>query len=157
MRRALSVLVALAASGCYASHGITPAEADAGPSIYEGRWLLDQPEHALYEAVVYDLEPGGAMRERCRFEAGPPPDSVTRESDGLTCHFTGPWSSRVPEELAILSYCDDSVERMVVLEVALPEVRVIKVGGEEGWSHGPFTWRWLRCADDPEACERACE
>lgn len=156
MRGWLTVL-ALALSGCYASHGRGVEPADAGPSIHEGRWLIDQPTHALYEAVVYDFEPDGRLREVCRVEGGSAPDSVTRERDGLTCRFTGPWDSRVPEELAILSYCDDSVQRMVVLDVALPEVRVKKVGGEEGWSHAPFEWRWIRCEEAPEECERACE
>lgn len=156
MRPLVLAVIALA-SGCYASHERPTESIDAGPSPFEGRWLVDQPEHALYEAVVYDLERDGRLIERCRVEGGPPPDTVTRESDGLSCRFTGPWDSRVPEELAILSYCDDSVERMVVLEVALPEVTVNKVGGEEGWTHGPFAWRWLPCRDAAETCAAICE
>lgn len=155
MIRALVLATLTLSGGCYASHGAPPA--DAGPSPLEGRWMIDQPYHALYEAVVYDLERGGRLRELCRVEGGPRPDTVVRESDGLGCSFTGPWASRVPEELAILSYCDDSVERMVVLELAPPDARVKKVGGEDGWSHGHVDWRWLRCDEEPEACAAVCE
>lgn len=155
--RALLALALVLATGCYASHERALEGPDAGPSELEGRWLIEQPDHALYEAVVFDFERGGDLVEVCRFEAGPPPDTVTRERDGLSCRFTGPWSSRVPEELAILSYCDDSVERMVVLDVTLPELRVRKVGGEEGWIHGPFTWAWSRCEARADGCASACE
>jgi len=78
-------------------------------------------------------------------------------TDGLGCVFSGPWSSRHDGELAIESFCDDSVSRTVVLEVVWGErapetVRVRKVGGEdEGWFHEP-PWRWLPCAHFPDEC-----
>jgi hypothetical protein len=164
MRRA--AVLGLLLAGCHASHGRAPLPGDGGvtpaESRFVGRWLVDQPTHALYEATVYDLAPDGRVIEECSFSmGGPVPTGQVQRSDGLTCAFVGPWSSRHDGELAIEAFCDDSVRRTVVLdvtwgEVAPERVEVKKVGGEEeGWRHFP-PWRWLPCARFPEEC-LACE
>ncbi|HJL15982.1 MAG TPA: hypothetical protein RMH99_10010 [Sandaracinaceae bacterium LLY-WYZ-13_1] len=153
-----AVVSLVLAVGCYDSHGRGAGPADGGTSLFEGRWLVDQPEHALYEATIYELAPGGRLVEVCSFSAGGPVPTGTVRRDGVECTFVGPWSSRHEGELAIDAFCSDSVQRTVVLDVAWGDdsptsVTVAKVDGEEGWSHGPFAWRWLPCEVDPEACD----
>ena len=148
---------ALCLAGCYASHERVEPAADAGPSRFEGRWVVSHPFRALYDEVRYDLRAGGTLVELCEYGTDPP-GAVRREADGLRCDFTGPWDSRVDDELAILAYCEDSVERMVVLRVdwsapGAPSVSVDKVDGEEGWSHGSFEWVWEPCP----ACDDVCD
>lgn len=161
MRLALSAL--LFATGCYARHDPSFDVPDGGVSRFEGRWLVDQPFHALYEATVYDFLSDGRVVERCSLSFGDPGaipvGQVARTRDGRRCTFVGPWSSRDASVLAIEAYCDDSVERTVVLDVAWDgdrpsAVAIQKVDGEEsGWEHPGFEWRWLPCAASPTDCE----
>lgn len=164
MRADLALVLCVLASGCYASHEGALGDAslpDAGPSVFAGRWLVDQPTHALYEATIYDLRDDHWTEEVCTETfGGPVPTGVVeRTADGLRCHFDGPWQSRHEGELAIDAYCDDSASRTVVLTVswgtdgAPSEVVVEKVDGERGWVHPWPEWRWLPCARFPDECE----
>lgn len=162
MSRALLAL-ALLATGCYARHERGVTVGDGGVSRFEGRWLVDQPFHALYEATIYDLAPDGRVVEVCSESFGDPAavpvGRVARTRDGLACELVGPWSSLRPEVLAIEGYCDDSVRRTVVLDVVWAgdrpsAVTIQKVDGEEsGWEHPGFEWRWLPCAVSAGECE----
>lgn len=162
MSRALLAL-ALLTSGCYARHERGVAPGDGGVSRFEGRWLVDQPYHATYEATIYDLLPDGRFVEVCSEDFGRPEaipvGQVARVADGLRCELVGPWSSLRPEVLAIEGYCDDSVRRTVVLDVVWDgdrpsAVTIQKVDGEEsGWEHPGFEWRWLPCVAATGECE----
>ncbi len=165
---AVGVAAALS-SGCYERHERSYPTSDAGASRFEGRWLVDQPFHAGYEATLYELTSDGRFIERCGGSApgggrpsGAPPAPVgvvERASDGMRCELVGPWSSREETELAVEGFCDDSVARTVVLDfvwdVDRPvSVEVQKVDGEvEGWSHPGFRWRWLPCEVSPRECD----
>jgi len=157
------LLAALLASGCYERHDRSYPASDAGVSPFEGRWLVDQPFHAGYEATVYELAADGRFIERCgggRPSGGgwvPPGRAdpvaiVERASDGMGCELVGPWTNRFDTVLAVEAFCDDSVSRTVVLDFVWEgdqpiSVEVQKVDGEtEGWSHPGFEWRWLPCA-----------
>lgn len=164
MRR-LGLGAALLLAGCWGSHGLAPVGPDAGTSRFEGRWLVDRPMHALYEATIYELAPDGRFVEECSFSLGGgpiPTGVVTREADGLTCELTGPWVSRHDGELAVDCFGDDSVARTVVFGVewgedAPTEVRLDKVDGERtGWAMLPYPPRWLPCSGYPEECAMAC-
>ncbi|MBX3273631.1 MAG: hypothetical protein KF729_25430 [Sandaracinaceae bacterium] len=142
--------LALALSGCYGRHDRVYAPPDAGPSRFEGLWQVAQPDLAPVSASLYELAPDGRFVERCSTLG--PVAVVERARDGRLCSLVGPWSSRAPDELAVEGFCDDSVRRTVVLAVDWGEdrpraVTIEKVGGEEeGWSSGPFAWRWTPCA-----------
>lgn len=159
------LFAAVLLGGCYEAHERPPLEGpDAGVSRFEGRWLVDHPTRALYDATIYDLRPDGRFVEECSFsfDGRVPVGVVQRDADGLRCEMTGPWSSRVEGELAVDCFGDDGVARTVVLAVtwgdeAPVDVAIDKVDGEEtGWTHPGFDWRWLPCASDPTACAEAC-
>ncbi|HHH27398.1 MAG TPA: hypothetical protein ENK57_03480 [Polyangiaceae bacterium] len=166
---------ALLFTGCYAQHrvGARPdsggevadaGDSDAGATRFAGSWLVDQPAHALYEAIRYSLNVDGRFIEQCSVGLGsesPRVATVTRELDGMRCELVGPWSARTNDELAVEGACDDSIARTVVLAFEWAgdqprTVTVLKVDGEtEGWSHGPFEWRWVACEASP-MCDAVC-
>lgn len=165
MRRWL--LAALLLGGCYESHEPPPGPSvipDAGMSRFEGRWLVDHPSRALYDATIYELFMDGRFVEQCSFSFDDfgPVGVVEREADGLRCEMTGPWWSRDESVLTVECFGDDSVARTVVLDVLWEgdrprEVTIQKVDGQEtGWIHPGFDWRWVPCSADPEACAQAC-
>ena len=156
MNRALhlAVFLSVSATGCFDGHVVVPP--DGGVSRFSGQWLVDAPGST--ERSSYELAPDGRLLEICNSERDPDAPTigrVVREADMMSCELVGPWSSRLDAELAIDSFCEDSVHRTVVFyvtwEAETPtEFVLAKVDGEEGWQPW-IDWRWQRCP--PAECD----
>lgn len=142
------LLLAVFAVGCFGRHVEAPP--DAGVSRFAGEWLVDAP--GSIERSSYVLALDTRLLEICNFERDPDAPTigrVVREADMMTCELVGPWFSRLDGELAIDSFCDDSVQRTVVFYVTwegdVPtEFALAKVEGEDGWRPW-IEWRWQTC------------
>lgn len=124
---------------------------------FSGRWIVDQPFHAGYEATVYELNAVGGVRalDACDLSGlgdGYVTGTVESES-GIRCEFGGGWQSNGPDQLVIAGDCDDDQERAIALgfdsDTSLntegTRVVVDSVAGEAGWEHRDFAWQWTRC------------
>jgi hypothetical protein len=73
-----------------------------------------------------------------------------------SCTFGDAWWATAAGSLTIASVCNDGTERDIVFDMAAllegdaEAPLVVSVGGEEGWFHNMWDWRWLRCEDHPE-------
>jgi hypothetical protein len=181
--RLLSSLALLPLAGC-ASLLVGPPDEDPRDNtvtIFEsfaerdprfvGTWLVDQPDHALYEASFYELEVGGAVTHLGTetfggepledFEVGlvqieeACPNAICPT---VVCRFGDRWRSAGDDTLLIDGVCDDGLGREIELRfvgdevgnaVGLTQVDVARVGAAtEGVSHPGFNWRFLKCLDE---------
>lgn len=145
-----------------------PATADAAARVgdFAGWWLVDQPTHAAYEATVYQLGADGVVATPIILDGGSfGPDFVTGvvARDETTCRFGATWRAPEATLLVVGGVCDDDVERPIALRFPAPpgpaadvsDVVVEAVGGEAGWAHAGFDWRFLRCGSLAECLEAA--
>ena len=140
--------IGLFAVGCFDGH--TPILPDGGVSRFAGDWLIDAP--GSVERTSFEMATDGRLVVICNFERDPDAPTIgllVREADMRVCELTGPWVSRLDGELAIDTYCDDSVFRTAVFYVTWvgdtpTEFVLAKVDGEEGWT-SYLGWRWQRC------------
>ncbi|MFN7130559.1 MAG: hypothetical protein ACK4N5_00655 [Myxococcales bacterium] len=132
---------------------------------FAGTWLIDQPAHATYEASLYELRPDGLLAHLETFsvvDRGPDyrTGSVSRPDGSVRCLFADWWRAPDARTLQLGSRCSDGVAREVVLEFPGPpegnalsaEVHIATVGGERGWVHRDFDWRFVKCNDDRSNC-----
>ncbi|NIS79818.1 MAG: hypothetical protein GTO14_06340 [Anaerolineales bacterium] len=143
----------------------------AHDEAFVGRWIIDQPFHALYEASVYDFKPDGTIEliesvtlgvDSVDFVTG----TVARPNhdcplDGVcsgdpTCRFGDQWRSLSERRLAIQGNCTDGISREIVLDLTAStawqetfDVDIIRVGDEAGWIHPGFNWSWRKCELEP--------
>lgn len=132
---------------------------NAQTSRFEGLWLVDQPYHALYEATFYELDSDGRLTQGRSFAFDREEDLVTGSvgrDNGGTCQFARHWRAVDESTLAVGGDCDDQLEREIVLRFESPpeedfrgaQVTVGPVGGEDGWDHIGFDWRFLKCPSE---------
>ena len=133
---------------------------------FTGLWLVDQPTHALYEATYYELKVDGTLDQGNSIgldghlqehgETG----SVAKTSGEPSCVFGETWWNTDAFTLVILGQCSDdrfreialTFERSPGLGVDLGAPTKIVVGGESGWEHDNWPWRFLLCnAGETEA------
>jgi hypothetical protein len=149
---------------------------------FHGWWIVEQPNHALYEATYYDLRPdgtvglgpsvppdcGGHLGRHCVTGSVAncvPPASAGRCQSELTCVFGNEWFSTSSRHLVIVGTCSDGHPREIVIEMnADPSSntswggaggRLLSVGGELDWSHDNWEWAFRKCpaGTDPSTCE----
>jgi hypothetical protein len=160
--RAFAVGAALLAAGCL-SRGPDPSP--ERNERFVGTWIVEQPYHALYEATVYQLRADGTVELGATYTANElAPDYVTGSvadpKSGVACRFAGSWYSVDEATLVVDGNCSDGRYREIVLGFAdTPEqntvdadVVVLSVGGEDGWLHDDWTWRWRRCDAGDDRC-----
>ena len=149
---------------------VTTPEVDAGPERadrFVGLWMVDQPYHAGYEATFYALSADGQLRVVDSFGVGYGPNpgqfltGVVAPSfqSSLQCVFGSTWRSAEAKRLFITGDCTDGTGREIELSFespasqnAAPEgatVSLISVGGEPGWLHPDFDWRFKKCRPGP--------
>jgi hypothetical protein len=142
-----------------------------GNGRFVGLWLVDQPTHALYELTFYELRADGVLRTG---RADPPgctghlrkhcvTGSVASADMARSCVFSDRWSAPDERTLVIRGRCSDGKDRDIALDFTSPpardgtsgaDVEVKTVGGETGWVHDNWPWRFLRCA--PGETEITC-
>lgn len=133
---------------------------DAGGSIFEGLWLVDQPAHALYEATLYNFKPSGTLVEvgSHALGNGPVPTGTVANCSGsgsqppTSCKFGDKWRARDSDTVVVTGECSDNKPRDIALDftgltaTSDPiKVEVADVDGQSGWCHSTFQWRWQRC------------
>lgn len=156
--RAAGLAAAMLATACISRSSAPEPERS---ERFEGVWIVEQPYHAGYEATVYQLHASGTV------ETGPTytvsdlaPDyvtgTVTDPRAGVRCVLAGQWYSVDDATLVIDGDCSDGRFREIVLGFGAnpasnaidAEVVVVSVGGEDGWTHDDWRWRWRQCGVD---------
>lgn len=141
-------------------------EPDRDPR-FVGVWIVEQPYHALYEATVYRLHRGGAIEVGPTYTASElagdyVTGSVADPESGVRCVLAGQWRSVDEATLIVDGNCNDGRYREIALgfdehaagNAVDAEVVVLSVGGEDGWVHDDWRWRWRQCAAPTiESCE----
>lgn len=167
----LSVSSDLASPGPDASSARDLAMPRTLDERFVGRWLVDQPYHAGYEATFYELFGDGTLRMGSNESDGCKPTVrdpcvtgwVGTPDFSIACTFGQKWYSEDTNTLAIWSECSDGKPRYVRLGFpsltgrdAEIEPKVLSVGGAIGWSHNSFEWRFCKCplGTDEVSCRR---
>ncbi len=132
---------------------------------FSGVWMIDQPTHATYEASLYRFHSDGRLEFLETFDHGRvEPDYVTgtvsTADRSVICRFAESWSATDARTLRFGSLCTDGVAREVVLDLKTDspgdwgyEPEIVSVGGESGWIHPDFPWRFLKCLPDRSNCK----
>ena len=148
--RMLTLVVVLA--GC-AEHGD-----DQATGRFAGEWMIEQPSHATYEASWYRFHDSGDVEHLrdCAFGGPVPTGFVTDASGALRCLFGDRWTAADGETLVIDGACDDGIDRDIVLgfpsdpsgnATGQTAIDIRSVGGDAGWLHSPWEWRWQKCGE----------
>lgn len=148
-----ALLTASAASGCVSRPNDRELERDLR---FVGVWMVEQPYHAAYEGSVYDFLSDGTLRISETFTVDDLGEdyvtgAVTDPQSGIRCVFAHRWYSTDASTLVIDGNCTDGKYREIALGFADEhsgtdsDVVVVSVGGEDGWSHDDWRWRWRRC------------
>lgn len=145
-----ALLVVLLAGCPNREPGAVPSER------FVGQWAVEQPFHAGYEASWYTFHQDGRLTldRNCSFDGLEGLTGFVNDPEQTRwCWFGDAWSGQGDSTLAIDGTCDDGVAREIVL--GFPDdqamntigvgVEVLSVGGEEGWGHYSFEWRWVKC------------
>lgn len=130
---------------------------------FVGEWMIDQPQHATYEASWYRFHADGELEHLRDCDlGGPVPTGFVNQGDDLVCQFASTWSAAAPATLAIEAVCTDERARQIVLgfptdttgnATGQGAVEVVSVDGETGWAHAPWDWVWHKCGE--AGCEPA--
>ena len=167
-------IVFLLLIGCGRTEPIEPAETLLPPvevvvperaDRFAGLWMVDQPYHAGYEVNFYALGADGQVELVDSFgnpaPATGPVTGVVSDSPtaALQCVFGASWHSVAGERLIIEGRCTDGSSRNIELGFTSPAaqngvgggatVDLISVGGEQGWIHPGFDWRFKKCPAGP--------
>jgi hypothetical protein len=148
-------VTALATGGCVTR----PGDPDLDRAQrFVGTWMVEHPYHATYEGSVYGFEPDGSLLANETFTIDDLGDeyvtgSVGDPQSGIRCSFAHRWYSTDDATLVIDGNCSDGKYREIMLGFADDptantidaDVVVVSVGGEDGWSHEDWQWRWRRC------------
>jgi hypothetical protein len=146
---------------------------DIGPDVvpnpseqaFVGFWRVDQPNHAGYEATIYDFAEDGVLSEieSQGFGSGQIPTGRVARCDGFRtregytncetwgpeCVFSNEWTATDAQTLLITSICDDGEDRKVSIHFAsdfdTPQSPKVSVSGDENWLHNDFDWAWTLC------------
>lgn len=126
-----------------------------------GRWYIDQPYHALYEATFYEIHRDGTMQigsndypAGCRASLYNPcvVGWVGTRDYSKACTFGSKWYSVDANTLVIRGECADGVQRYIRLGFPAAmgrdthtEPEVLSVDGATGWLHNTFEWRFCKC------------
>lgn len=158
------VALSIAGAACSGADSEPPPNLERHPALI-GLWVVDQPNHALYESTQYEFRADGVvvvgpsfpddcsghLAEHCvTGSVGHCPAGGQDCASSETCVFGSPWASRGPTTLIITGDCFDGVARPI--EIALDRgADVVSVGGETGWSHNNWDWAFRKC-DGVEPC-----
>lgn len=152
-----SILALLAVTAACSGPDASPTPGREHHAALVGTWVVDQPNHALYESTHYELHADGAVTVGVSF----PDDcsghlsehcvtgSVARCAaggqgcDATSCVFGSEWWSDGPSTLVIAGECSDGVARPIAIDLAT--AAVLSVGGETGWSHDNWDWAFRKC------------
>src|SRR5688572_18288667 len=111
------VLVLLAIACAYPSQtGGPSAEPETDPR-FVGEWMIDQPNHALYEASWYRFRDDGVLEHLrdCSFGGEVPTGFVSDVAGSVRCEFADGWSAPDNITLEIDGVCSDERPREIVL------------------------------------------
>lgn len=142
-----------------------------GSGRFVGEWMIDQPFHAGYEASWYVFRADGRLEHvrDCAYGGPVPTGFVTDASGETSCLFDGTWWAPDHDTLAIDGVCSDDFAREIRLGFPTDaagnaggqtDVQVVSVGGETGWVHDVFAWRWTICLEstcEPALAAPACD
>jgi hypothetical protein len=138
---------------------------------FVGRWVVEQPTHALYEATYYTFEADGTLATGGSFPADCSghlskhcvtgsvancvPDAGTPCESDLTCVFGSEWYSLDASTLIIEGDCSDGAAREIRIALASDTSSntqwggaggtLVSVDGEVGWSHDNWDWVFRKC------------
>jgi hypothetical protein len=160
----LAVLLA-AAAGCLDRSDDPGSPLVGHDTRFVGAWSVDQPNHATYEATLYELRSDGTLAHGATVSEPPQASGyetgtvASAPAGGVMCRFNDRWHSQGTSRLVVAGACSDESARDIVLRFAADpaqnasdaQVVIESVGGEVGWVHPGFDWRFRRCAD-PARC-----
>lgn len=176
IRKTLPILLTLVSANACSECPVVSSDPNVAmfaESPMLGRWVIDQPAHALYEATEYFFEDDGSIRHGISVVLGSSaeyrtgvvaPDiegctSQCVESDGdycclpYTCDFGDNWM-QLSDNVLIDVDCTDGVSRAFSFSINELNQPTNLIIGDAPAFHPGFMWRWNKCDDPalPQSC-----